>query len=380
MTVPTENITNWLRKLVQIPSVTPVQAGVRAGKPGELAMATAVAEAFRKLGGEVEREEVFPGRPNVYGIWRGTTDRWAALDVHTDVVSVEEMMDDPFDGRVENGRVWGRGAVDDKASLAVILAMLEEMWQNGRQPEPNLLIVATADEEAGGGGARTFAQWIKGKGIQLDELMVAEPTMCAPVHGHKGILAMEFIVHGLSAHSSKPHLGQNAINAAAHLILALEQENERLQTVPPTTELGPATMTVTIIEGGTGHNLVPNRCRVAVSKRLVPGEDPEADLDRYLALAEAACPLPIEMNVRVGLSAFYQPSDSPWIQQLAQWSGEAPTVAPYGTNALAYGDNVTKAMVILGPGSIDQAHGAVEWVEITELEKLARIYEQWLGL
>jgi acetylornithine deacetylase/succinyl-diaminopimelate desuccinylase-like protein len=139
-------------------------------------------------------------------------------------------------------------------------------------------------------------------------------------------------------------------------------------------------MTVTIIEGGTGHNLVPNRCRVAVSKRLVPGEDPEADLDRYLALAEAACPLPIEMNVRVGLSAFYQPSDSPWIQQLAQWSGEAPTVAPYGTNALAYGDNVTKAMVILGPGSIDQAHGAVEWVEIAELEKLARIYEQWLGL
>jgi acetylornithine deacetylase/succinyl-diaminopimelate desuccinylase-like protein len=55
-------------------------------------------------------------------------------------------------------------------------------------------------------------------------------------------------------------------------------------------------------------------------------------------------------------------------------------VAPYGTNALAYGDNVTKAMVILGPGSIDQAHGAVEWVEIAELEKLARIYEQWLGL
>ncbi len=79
------------------------------------------------------------------------------------------------------------------------------------------------------------------------------------------------------------------------------------------------------------------------------------------------------------IDPFFQPSDSPWVRQLAEWSGREPTVVPYGTNAWAYG-GLARECVVIGPGSIAQAHGVEEWVEISELEKLARIYGRWWGV
>jgi acetylornithine deacetylase/succinyl-diaminopimelate desuccinylase-like protein len=129
-----------------------------------------------------------------------------------------------------------------------------------------------------------------------------------------------------------------------------------------------------------GHNVVPDTCRVWVGKRMIPGEDPEQQLAYFEALATKNCPLPVEMTTRTGVKAFYQTADSPFIQQLAEWSGQTPSVVPYGTNALAYGDNLAKEIVIFGPGSIDQAHGEIEWIEIEELVKAMGIYEKWLGV
>lgn len=90
---------------------------------------------------------MWPGRPNVYGIWRGDQSRWLAIDVHTDTVGVEMMPGDPFDGRIEDGKVFGRGAADTKASLAVALALLSDITSKNGRVSCNLLIAATADEE-----------------------------------------------------------------------------------------------------------------------------------------------------------------------------------------------------------------------------------------
>jgi acetylornithine deacetylase/succinyl-diaminopimelate desuccinylase-like protein len=76
--------------------------------------------------------------------------------------------------------------------------------------------------------------------------------------------------------------------------------------------------------------------------------------------------------------AFLQSPDTPWIRQLAKWSGSEPAIAPYGTNAWSYG-RLTSECVVLGPGSIDQAHSDEEWVAVAELEKLADIYSRWWG-
>jgi acetylornithine deacetylase/succinyl-diaminopimelate desuccinylase-like protein len=372
-------LAEWLSRIVRIPSVNPAQAGPRAGEPGEASLATELAKWFRELGGDVQTEEVLPHRPNVYGIWRGKTERWAALDVHMDTVSVEQMTGDPFDGRIENGRVYGRGAVDTKASLGVALALLEAMHRAGQTPEPNLLIVATADEETHATGAYAFADWVRRQGLSIDQLLVAEPTMCAPVFGHKGVLRLEFQVKGQATHTSQPQLGKNAITAAARLVLALDEEHQRLLAEPPKTVLGSPTLTVSMIKGGTGLNVVPDTCNVFVDRRVVANEKPSDIAAQLYELSQQSCPLPVTMNVMLEVNAFLQSPDTPWVRQLANWSGREPAVVPYGTNAVAYG-GLARETVVLGPGSIDQAHGAEEWVEISELEKLAAIYTRWWGV
>ena len=173
-------VAEWLSKVVQIPSVALQQAGPRAGKAGEARLAEQLASWFQAFGGDVEVEEVLPGRPNVYARWPGKSDRLIAVDTHMDTVSVEQMTDDPFDGRIENGRVYGRGAVDTKATFGIVLTLLELMHQTGQTPAHNLLIVATCDEENDEAGAHAFAKWIREQNLTIHELLVAEPTLCGP--------------------------------------------------------------------------------------------------------------------------------------------------------------------------------------------------------
>lgn len=380
-----QRLADWLSRLVQIPSVSPDHAGPRAGVTGEARLAAEVARWFGELGGEVEVEEVLPGRPNVYGIWRGRSERWLAVDVHLDTVGVEQMTGNPFDGKIADGRVYGRGSVDTKATLGVVLTLLEAMQQSNQQPIANLLVVTTMDEESRTQGAHAFAAWVRQRNIELDQLAVAEPTMCGPVYGHKGVVRPEFEVHGRATHSSQPELGQNAITAAARLVLALEEEHQRLQSPSPSGGeswgggLGPPKLTVTLMRGGQGENVVPDSCRIFVDRRTVAGEEPQEVAAALERLARQASPLPVTMKLKIQTPAFLQLPDSPWVRQLAEWSGLAPATVPYGTNACAYGD-LARECVIIGPGSIDQAHGAEEWVEIAQLEKLAGIYARWWGI
>ncbi|MBX3016231.1 MAG: M20/M25/M40 family metallo-hydrolase [Caldilineaceae bacterium] len=376
--VQREQLAHWLSRLVQLPSVSPDQAGPRAGVAGETRIAEEVATWFRRLGGEVQVDPVLPGRPNVYGIWRGTTDQWFGVDVHMDTAGVEQMTGDPFSGAITDTRVYGRGAVDDKASLAVVLALLEQMQAKGRRPAANLLIAATVDEEVGALGAPAAARWLQRQGLMLEQLIVAEPTLCTPVYGHKGVVRLAFPVLGQAAHSSQPHLGHNAIVAAAQLVLALQAEHERLLQLPPT-GLGNPTLTVSLINGGTGINVVPNLCTVSLDRRVVNGERTVTITEALQQLAERSCPQPLTMQVLQLIEAYYQDPAIPFVQNLAAWSGTTPQVAPYGTNAWAY-TAVSQACVVFGPGAIEQAHGPEEWVALAELEKAAQIYAQWWGL
>jgi acetylornithine deacetylase/succinyl-diaminopimelate desuccinylase-like protein len=379
MSVPGSQLAEWLSRIVQIPTVTPEQAGSRSGEPGEARLAAQVARWFQQFGAEVFCDEVLPGRPNVCGIWRGRTERWAALDVHMDTVGVEQMLGDPFSGRIQDGRVYGRGAVDTKASLGVALALLEAMHQSRVVPEANLLIAATVDEESGARGAPALARWVRQRGIALDQLAVAEPTLCGPIHGHKGVLRLEFAVEGVSAHSCHPQLGTNAITAAARLALALDEEHERLISQPSQSPLGSAVLTVTLIHGGRGINVVPDSCSVSMDRRVVTGETAAAVKEALIDLARRHCSLPFSVSVQKEIDAFFQSPESPWVRQLAEWSGQEPTVAPYCTNAWAYA-GLARECGVIGPGSIDQAHANEEWVSIAELEKLAGIYTRWWGL
>jgi len=390
MDVTADQLATSVAELVRIPSVNPLQAGpvsAAHGSDGERGIAEHLADRFEALGAdEVVLHDVLDGRPNVYGFFPGRTDRVVVLDVHTDTVTVEHMTDPPFDGRIEGGHVWGRGALDTKASLGVITALLASWQQAGIRPEPTLLVVGSIAEEAGGLlGATYFRPWADERGLEIDQLVVSEPTQLAPIHGHKGGAALKITAIGESAHSSLPHLGKNAIQAMAPVILAMQAENERLQTLDPTTELGNGTVSVTMIDGGTGSNVIPASCSIIAGRRIVPGEDAQQIYDGLAQLAADACPLPthIESALAAGPDgsvaspAFYQDADAPLVADLARWAGTTPTVAPFGTNALRY-SGFAREMVVFGPGAIDDAHQATECVAIDDLMMTAQVFTNWL--
>ncbi len=391
MDVTAEGFAESVATLVQIPSVNPLHGGpvAEAGGPlGERAIAEYLAERFDRAGAcEVVLDDVADGRPNVYGFFPGRTERLVVLDVHTDTVTVEHMTDPPFDGRIDDGHVWGRGALDTKASLGVITALLDEWRAAGHRPEPTLLVVGSVSEEAGGLlGATRFRPWADDRGLEVDQLIVAEPTRLAPIHGHKGGAALRMTALGTAAHSALPHLGANAIEAMAPVIASLHAEHERLQAVPPTTELGTGTLSVTMIEGGTGGNVIPAACTITAGRRIVPGEDAQEVYEQLAELARAACPLdlhvesalPVGPDGRIGSNAFYQSADTRLVRDLAAWAGTAPTVAPFGTNALRYG-GFARELAVFGPGSIDDAHQATERVAVRDLVTLADVYTRWLS-
>ncbi|WP_419920301.1 M20 family metallopeptidase [Candidatus Poriferisodalis sp.] len=376
-----QSMAELLSEMVRIPSVNPMHHGPRSGTVAEAEMANWVAQRAEALGAEVELDEIEPGRPNVYARFAGRTERMLTVDVHLDTVGVEHMKGDPFDGRITEGRVWGRGAVDTKATMAVVLAVMGEMTAAGRQPMCTVELVGTISEEGGGlAGASAYRDRLLERGERREQIVVAEPTMCAPVYGHKGGLGLEVEVEGRAAHSSKPHLGINALSAGARIVAAVDAEAERLANQREVGALGAGTVSVNEMSGGRARNIVPDHCELYVGRRIADTEDYEEEFARLTELIRAAA-LPARVKVQLangfGSNAFFQAPGSDLVTALAEMSGLEATVADYGTNALRYGE-VADQIVVFGPGSIDQAHQAVEWVDISELERAASVYRQLL--
>jgi acetylornithine deacetylase len=204
--------------------------------------------------------------------------------------------------------------------------------------------------------------------------------MCAPVHGQKGGLGLEVTVHGHAAHSSKPHLGQNAISGAARIIAAIDAEQERLDATVAPTPVGNGSVAVLEVDGGVARNIIPPLCGLYAGRRCAPGEDPDVVFDQLSTIIrDAAHPLRTDIELANGFAAaaFFQDPDVELIRTLAELAGTKPDVASYGSNALVYA-SVASEIVVFGPGSIDQAHQAVEWIDISEIDRAANIYRTWL--
>ena len=374
-----EGLAAALGELIRIPSVNPHHASSRAGDQGEERIAARFAEWAEGLGAEVVVDEVADRRCNVYATFRGSSTRTLAIDVHLDTVGVEHMTREPFDGVVEGTRVYGRGAVDTKASLAVVLGVLAELRAQGRRPVPTVQVVGTVGEEMRGMiGAVRYRDWLRDGAMTVDRLIVAEPTGCAPVHGHKGGVDFEVIVHGEAAHSAHVNAGVNAVSAAARVVAAIDTEHARLAGLRWPTPVGAASVATVGINGGIAPNIVPDRCEVVINRRTAPGERVEAVVATVGELvAAAASPATVDVEVADGFAvdAFYRDPDSSLVQRISRLGGEAPTVAAFGSNALFYGD-IAPELVVFGPGSIAQAHKAIEWIEIDELVRAAGIYRR----
>ena len=271
------SVINTLQELIRINSVNPAYASGQM----EAGIQAWIYQFFRDAKIPVELIEVYPERPNLLATLPGRDrSRRLILEAHVDTAGIENMTCSPFDPVICDGRMYGRGACDTKGGLAAMMHALTELQAEGFVPSCDVLLAATMDEEYSFRGVAHLCEQLTG-----DAAIVAEPTELRAVIASKGCLRWRVTVNGRAAHSSKPHLGVNAISHMARLIVAFEEEDPSLrgETHPL---VGAPTLNVGVIRGGAQVNIVPEECQIEIDRRLVPGEEPPAVRRQYEQLAE----------------------------------------------------------------------------------------------
>jgi acetylornithine deacetylase len=217
-------------------------------------------------------------------------------------------------------------------------------------------------------------------GLKADAAVIAEPTQLHIVHAHKGVVRWNVSTAGRSCHSSSPEQGVNAIYRMGRLLVGIQQYADRLRASRSDPLLGPPTLSVGRIEGGASVNTVPDRCRIEVDRRVIPGEDPNAAAGHFTAFLkeQAGIDFPFECA-------------PPWMSKPALGTaGSEDVVArlgraidavkgshrvmavPYGTDASTIAEAGIPS-VVFGPGDIARAHTCDEWVPLDEVEQASEI-------
>jgi acetylornithine deacetylase len=364
-----------LREFVSVPSVNPAFEG----GTGEAELADRVARYLRDLGARPELQEVLPGRPNVLARL-GESGPGLLLSAHLDTVQATGMTVPPFSGEVRGGRLFGRGACDTKASLAAMLVALREAVRSGGL-RCRVLFAALVDEEVGFAGSQALAA----SRPEVDGAVFGEPTDLRLVVAHKGVLRFYVRTTGRAAHSATPELGVNAIEGMARILPLVSAVPEPRPHHPV---LGPATACVTEIHGGLGRNTVPDRCRVHVDRRLLPGEDPQAVWEAWrdwVLASEAARGFAGQVEFEppyLAAPGMETPQDA-WVVRALERAARsvvghaARTAAPYATDA-GYVSQAGVPCVVFGPGSAAEAHTASESVAVEQVEVAAAVFYELL--
>lgn len=371
--VSRKEVEDRLLRFVNVHSVNP---GIDGGS-GEVELANELESDLRELGIEADRQPVAEnGRDNIIGWLFGAEGSPVVMfEAHLDTVGLSGAA--TTDARTDGLRVFGRGACDTKGSLVAMLEAVKLLSAVDADQRPTIAMVGTIDEEYAGTGAQTLIE----RAEDFDMAVVGEPTGLHVATAHKGVLRFEIATRGVPAHSSKPHLGRNAIIDMASVLQRLEDVcvPELRRVEHPL--VGSPTLNVSTIRGGTAQNVVPAECVISIDRRVNPGEDHDTvleDIDAVLeSLREGGVDVVTSAPTLV-TAALDTPSDHPLVVALgagrAAVLGHAgePMGMTFGTDASFFGPAGIPS-VIFGPGNIDQAHSDDEWVEIDEVAQGAEI-------
>lgn len=369
-----QNVAPLLGDLVAINSINP---DLVPGAPGEQAIAQYIAKWLTTAGLDVQLNESIPNRPNVIAIARGTGGgKTLLLNGHIDTVGIAGYPD-ALAPRIENDRMYGRGAYDMKCGVAACMLAIAEAKTHSLRGD--IIFTAVVDEEYAGLGTASIATQYRADGA-----IVSEPTEQQLVVAHKGFVWFEIETHGIAAHGSRPDLGVDAIVSMGHFLVELEQLGLELRARPPHPLLGTPSLHASLIHGGQELSSYPDRCILSIERRTVPGETPatvESELQALIERLSRANPnfratltrgidrTPLETPLDAAIVNAVETAASQIMQHpcdrrgVTYWT-DAATLWAAGIPTVLFGP--------VGAG----AHSIDEWVGLNSVNTCAEIYLQ----
>ncbi|WP_175444260.1 M20 family metallopeptidase [Alkalicoccus daliensis] len=299
---------------------------------------------------------------------------------HLDTVPPGDMHN-AFTPFCREGRLYGRGAVDMKGFIAVVMDLLVHLQENPAKFQGKIKAAWTIGEESYSPGMDSLAPHLK----EADFLIVGEPTSLEIGIAHKGVTWIEAVFHGKSAHGSVPSEGQNAIYDAAAWIAEVEAVYQKELMQKTHKVLGEATVNIGQIQGGVRPVTVPESCQVLLERRLLPGETASSVLHELEQLTEnvSSARMNLQIDIKemdnfkgVPHGPLSTDSSNKYVVRLAEAVhtsvNKTPHIGglPFWTDAaLAQTHHPHLPAVVFGPGSIAQAHSSEEWIEIEQLSQ-----------
>lgn len=375
MPLDTRSYIEQLGQLIALPSVSSTQASLDMSNRGVIDL---LANWLADLGFTIDIQAVdeAPGKANLIATL-GEGDQGLVFAGHTDTVPYDDnrWQHDPFNLTIENDRAFGLGATDMKGFFPVVLAAIQPFLHKPlKQP---IIILATADEESSMSGARAL---VNSKTPKARYAVIGEPTAMSPIRMHKGITMEAIRVTGQSGHSSNPALGVNAIDVMHEVIgslksfrqeLAAKYQHSGFTIEVPTLNLG-------CIHGGDNPNRICGQCELEFDLRPLPGMSLDSlrnAIDQHLSLIEQRYQVQLERRVLFpGVEPFEQAVNSPLIETVEKLTGQQSESVAFATEApflKALGMDV----VVMGPGSINQAHQPDEFIPLDELDGAVNVLQ-----
>ena len=372
------DVIDLLSQLVQIPSINPTLNS----QGSEVAIVEFCASILAARGFEVELIPVSPGRTNVLGWIRGGKDGLLVCESHLDTVPESQ---ESCNFNIFEGKMFGRGACDTKASGAAMIVALEKLAAEFPFEErPTMVFAGSIDEEAMMTGAVALLPTLQ----KASMIVVGEPTELIPLRAHNGILRFNLTVIGETAHSAIAGAGSNAIVNAAKLISAFEECKPDLLIHAKHHLTGQGNLTLTHISGGVATNMVPDICELKFDRRLVPGENIDEVL-RVIDLFLDECRSEGINVVRSEPTVSRKPMELDAQHRLVttaesaclHFHGKPVTArgASFCTDASVFSGEASIPCIILGPGNIAQAHVPDEWIDLAEVEAAVGVYFELLS-
>lgn len=367
-----KNIPNFneaLQQLISSPSISSTQESWDQGNEELIHL---LSGWFEALGFSITMQKV-PNTRNKFNMLAklGSGEGGLLLTGHSDTVPFDENKwnSDPLSIVVRDDKFFGLGTCDMKGFFAFILQACKSL--DAKKLKKPLYVLATADEETTMAGARFFT---KTQDIKPDVAIIGEPTNLVPVVMHKGHMSHRVVVEGQSGHSSNPSLGVNAIEIMYQVIGALLTLKEKLTHNYHNAAFDVTTPTLNFgaISGGDNANRICGHCHLDIDMRALPGM---TDNELISCLTEALKPLAEKYPARIKINeldpsspSFEQKQPSDLVKSAEHFSGHKCCAVNYATEA-PFIQQLGCQTIVMGPGSIDQAHQPDEFLAFSEIKK-----------